>query len=108
MMLFEKWEKAWKNNDASAWINLLHEDYEFKFHSSGNVMKKSDMTIEIMTNAMKNETTKNRRCLYENNEICVVHQLSEFSNGDKEAIMLVSLKKDGLFWRTESGATPIK
>ena len=67
-------------------------------------MKKSDMTIEMMTNA-----TKNRRCLYENNEICVVHQLSEFSNGDKEAIMLVSLKKkDGLFWRTESGATPIR
>ncbi|NCX84046.1 MAG: nuclear transport factor 2 family protein, partial [Rhodobacteraceae bacterium] len=27
--------------------------------------------------------------------------------GDKEAVMMVSLKKDGLIWRTETGATPV-
>ena len=47
MALFEKWEEAWNKNDAAAWIALLHEDYQFKFHSNGKVMKKSDMTHEM-------------------------------------------------------------
>jgi|TARA_A100001011_G_scaffold178354_1_gene187088 hypothetical protein len=38
----------------------------------------------------------------------VIHQFNDFENGDKEAVMLVTLKKDGLFWRTETGATPLK
>jgi hypothetical protein len=108
MALFKKWEEAWNNNDASDWFSLLHEEYQFTFHSSGNVMKKSDMTIEMMTSTMQRETITNRRCIYENDDIIVIHQLAEFTSGDKEALMLVNLKKDGLLWRTETGATPIK
>ena len=108
MALFKKWEEAWNNNDASGWFSLLHEDYQFTFHSSGNIMKKSDMTIEMMTSTMERETITNRRCIYENDDIIVIHQLAEFTSGDKEALMLVNLKKDGLLWRTETGATPIK
>ena len=69
MALFKKWEEAWNNNDASGWFSLLHEDYQFTFHSSGNVMKKSDMTIEMMTSTMERETITNRRCIYENDDI---------------------------------------
>ena len=108
MAVFEQWEEAWNKNDAAAWIALLHEDYQFKFHSNGKVMKKSDMTLEMMTAAMTNESVTNRRCLYENDDICGIHQFNDFENGDKEAVMLVTLKKDGLFWRTETGATPLK
>ena len=54
MALFEKWEEAWNKNDAAAWIALLHEDYQFKFHSNGKVMKKSDMTPEMMSAVMRN------------------------------------------------------
>ena len=108
MALFKKWEEAWNNNDASGWLSLLHEDYQFTFHSSGNIMKRTDMTVEMMTSAMEKETIKNRRCVYENDEILVVHQFAEFTSGDKEALMLVNLKKDGLLYRTETGATPIK
>ena len=108
MAVFEQWEEAWNKNDAAAWIALLHEDYQFKFHSNGKVMKKSDMTLEMMTAAMTNESVTNRRCLYEIDDICVIHQFNDFENGDKEAVMSVTLKKDGLFWRTETGATPLK
>ena len=58
MALFKKWEEAWNNNDASGWLSLLHEDYQFTFHSSGNNMKKADMTVEMMTSAMEKETIK--------------------------------------------------
>ena len=71
-------------------------------------MNKFDKAVEIMANAMQNKVVTNRRCIYENDDICVVHQFSEFASGDKEAIMVVSLKKDGLVWRTETGATPLK
>ena len=54
MALFAKWEEAWNRNDAAARIALLHEDYQFKFHSNGKVMKKSDMTLETMTAVMRN------------------------------------------------------
>ena len=78
MELFEKWEEAWNRNDAAAWIALLHDDYHFKFHSNGKVMKKSDMTPEMMSAVMRNESVTNRRCLYENDDICVIHQFNDF------------------------------
>jgi hypothetical protein len=54
-------------------------------------------------------TVKNthQRCIYENDDILVEHAFSEFPSGDKEAVMMVSLKKNGLIWRTETGATPV-
>ena len=63
MARFEKWEEAWNNNDGAAWIALLHEDYQFNFHSNGKVMKKSDMILEKMTGVMRNESVTNRSCL---------------------------------------------
>ena len=91
---------------------MLHDyfefEFEFTFFSRDNVMKKFDMTVEMMANAMQNETVTNRRCIYENDDICIVHQFSEFSSGEMEAIVMVSLKKDGPVWRTETGATPLK
>jgi len=40
MTLSKKRDEAWNKNDAYGWVNLLHDDYQFTFHSSGNVMKK--------------------------------------------------------------------
>ena len=44
------------------------------------------------------------RCIYENNDIIVEHQIISYGSGDREALMLVHQLKDGLMWRTESGA----
>ena len=93
MSIYERWNEAWNNNDATAAFECFHDDFEFKFHSSGNVMKKSDMSVEMMTKMMQNETLTNQRCIYENDDICVFHQVSKFASGDKEAVMMVSLKK---------------
>jgi hypothetical protein len=93
MALYEKWNEAWNNNDATAVFECFHDDFEFKFHSSGNVMKKSNMSVEMTTTMMQNEMATNQRCIYENDDICVFHQFSEFASGDKEAVMMVNLKK---------------
>jgi len=65
----------------------------------------SDTELKHMMISMKNS---NQRCIYENDDILVEHAFSEFPSGDKEAVMMVHLKKNGLIWRTETGATPIK
>ena len=38
-----------------------------------------------------------QRCIYENGDILVEHAFSEFPSGDKEAVMMVSLKKMASF-----------
>ena len=107
IMLYEKLKKAWDDNDAEAELALYHDDWEFKFHSNGKIMRKGDMTIEQRTEMMKTVKQTNQRCLYENEDILVTHMIGEFPNGSKDAVMMVTLKKDELAWRTETGSTPL-
>ncbi len=50
---------------------------------------------------------KKHRCIYENDDIIVEHQMLNYDSGDREALMLVHQLKDGLMWCTEAVATPI-
>ena len=106
-MIFDKFVDAWDRKDAEAELALFHDDWEFKFHSSGKVMKKGDMSLEDRTKMMENHDLENRRCLYENDEVLVMHWISYFPNGTSDAVMMVHMKKDGLLWRTETGSTPL-
>ena len=45
-MLYEKYAKAINNKDAKSEFALYHDDWQFKFHSSGHIMKKGEMNIE--------------------------------------------------------------
>jgi hypothetical protein len=107
MALFNKWVKAWNNKDAKAFLDLHHLEFEFLFHSSGKVMKRADMSVDMVASIMGNEIIQNRRCIYENDKILVIHQFNKFVSGNKEALMITILKKDGLMWRMETGATLI-
>ena len=107
-MIYEKWIKAWSEADIEAYKSLHHEDWEFKFHSTGNVMRSSDMSDEQLEGMMQNNLNENMRCIYENDDILVVHSFATFPSGDKESVLMVHEKKGGLLWKTETGATPLK
>lgn len=107
-MLYEKYAEAIDNYDAKAEQALYHDDWEFKFHSSGNIMRKDDMSIEDRQKMLQSLKISERRCLYENDEIMVIHFITKFPNGTSDAVMMVNLKKDGLIWRTETGSTPLQ
>ena len=47
------------------------------------------------------------RFIYESDDMIVEHQILTYGSGDREALMLVHQLKDGLMWRTESGASPL-
>ena len=107
-MIYEKWIKAWSEADIEAYKSLHHEEWEFKFHSTGNVMRSSDMSDEQLEGMMQNNVNENMSCIYENDDILVVHSFATFPSGDKEVVLMVHEKKGGLLWKTETGATPLK
>ena len=55
-MLYEKLKKAWMENDAEAELALYHNDWEFKFHSNGNIMRKGDISVEERKKMMETVT----------------------------------------------------
>ena len=59
--------------------------------------------------AMREEKLKfkENRCIYENENILVMHSIGHFPDGTKEAIMAVSTLSNGKIVKTESGATRI-
>ena len=106
-MLYQKFVDAWDNKDAEAELELFHDDWAFKFHSSGKIMKKGDITTADRKKMMENIRQSERRCIYENDDILVMHSISHFPNDTSDAVMMVHMKKDGLLWRTETGSTPL-
>ena len=56
---------------------------------------------------MMSTESESRRYIYENEDVLVEHRVAKFSSRDREALLLVHLKKDGLLFRTETGATPL-
>ena len=43
MSLLEKYSSAFMNKDVAAMNEVLHEDYQFTMHASGNVLSKHDV-----------------------------------------------------------------
>ena len=81
-----------------------HVDWEFKFHSSGRIVRRGDNTDEQTLERWDTFKVENDRCLYENEDILVTHSIVHFPNGSTDAVMMVHMKKDGLLWRTETGS----
>ena len=43
MSLMERYQKAMKDKNESEMNDILHDDFKFTMHSSGNVLSKSDV-----------------------------------------------------------------
>jgi len=107
-MLYPLMDKAMTERNAELWIDLLHEDFEFVRHQSGSSMNKSQV-IEMMRGFMASDAVEehSRRCVYENDDVLVVHSFMDFADNTSEAVLAVYTKKDGKLLRSETGATPL-
>ena len=81
------------------YLNLLHEDYVFIRHQSGQKVSKTEWTPVVtgMFDAMREEKLKfeENRCIYENEDILVMHSIGHFPDGTKKAIMAVYKLSNG-------------
>ena len=110
--IYDKMIKSLEDSAPDAYLDLLHPDYVFVRHQSGEEVTKEEwsLTVSSMYSAMNDGklSFNNYRCLYENDDILVMHHIGSFPDGTSEAIMVVHILKGGKIIRTESGATPIK
>ena len=102
MSLLEKYDQVFMNKDEAGMNEVLHDDYTFTMHASGNVLNKQDVMKWAMSDDINREKV---RILYENDEIGVEHSFVTFSDGNKQAVMAVFKIKDGKIFSLETGAT---
>ena len=109
MSIFEKWEQSIKNRNPDGMIELLHEEYTFVRHQTGTSMNKAE-TSEMYRGFMASDgiTTREHRCVYENDDVLVEHSVIDFADGSTESILACHTLKDGLIYQTETGATVLK
>ena len=105
-MICDEYFTAWDNLDIDGYLACIHEDYEITFHATGKVMRLEEFSSQIGS-MMVSAKFENRRLIYENEDILVTHSITTFGDGSREAVLQSTLKKDGLLWRAETGATPL-
>ena len=108
MSLHKKLMHICNDRDLSNYLDMLHDEFTVVFHKSGNSFSKEEWS-SMVAGMFENEkfVFESSRCVYENDEIMIVHSIGTFPNGSKDAIMYVGLLKDGKIWRTEIGSTPL-
>ena len=104
MSIIEKYSSAIKNKDESTMNDLLHDDFKFTRHKSGNTLGKGDIIKWAMSGDIKQDKS---RVVYENDEVGIHHAFVTFDDGNVEAVMAVYKYKDGKIMSLETGATPM-
>jgi hypothetical protein len=102
MSILEKYEKVFLGKDEAGMNEILHDDFKFTMHASGNVLSKSDVINWAISDDINEEKV---RILYENDEIGVRHNFVTFKDGNTQAVMAVYMFKDGKIVSMETGAT---
>ena len=104
MSMLEKINKALEQKDEASLQDILHDDYKFTMHSSGNVLSKADVIKWAMSGDINREKV---RIIYENDEIGVEHSFVTFEDGNTQAVMGVYKYQDRKIISFETGATNI-
>ena len=104
MSILKKYNDAFMNKDETVMNEVLHDDYKFTMHASGNVLSKQDVIKWALSDDINRDKV---RIVYENDEIGVEHSFVTFSDGNTQAVMAVFMFKDGQIISLETGATNI-
>jgi len=106
-MIYDKYAEAWDTQNIKMLASLCHPNFEMVMHSSGTIARKAEY-IERLEPLIQKFKPENRRCLYENEDVLLMHFIMPFPNGTKDAVLYYIQKEDGLMRRIETGSTPIK
>ena len=104
MSILKRYTDAIANKDEATMNELLHDDFKFKMHKSGNSLGKA----EVIKWAMSGDINQDKaRVVYENNEVGIHHSIVKFNDGNVEAVLAVYKYKDGKIISLETGATKL-
>ena len=111
MSVFQKLQRSINECDLNGYLELLHPDFIFLRHQFSKELNKEEWT-PIVSNMFKSMAEgklsfEKARCIYENEEILVLHHIGIFPDNTREAILEVHSINNGKIIRTETGATRI-
>ena len=108
MALYNAYKEAMAENDVTAYLSLLHDDFTVIFHKSGNTFSKEEWA-SMVTGMMANDKfiQESTRCVYENDDILVEHSFMSYPDDTREAVIMIALKRDGKIIKVETGATSL-
>ena len=104
MSILGKYVAAIAGKDEATMNELLHDDFKFTMHKSGNILTKGDVIKWAMSGDIKQDKT---RVVYENDEVGIHHSFVTFDDGNVEAVMAVYKFDNGKIVSLETGATPM-
>ena len=102
MSILEKYMSVFNEKDEAGMNEIIHDDFKFTMHSSGNQLSKSDVIGWAMSDDINDDKS---RIVYENDEIGIHHSFVTFKDGNIQAVMAVYKYKDGKIISLETGAT---
>ncbi|MDA8882444.1 hypothetical protein N9I90_07040 [Alphaproteobacteria bacterium] len=108
MSLNEKLSQSMSDRNVSDYLDLLHEDFVATFHKSGDTFSKSEWA-PMVAGMMENEKfiRESSRCVYENDDVLVMHSFMSYPDDSREAVMMVAMLRDGKIISIETGATSL-
>ena len=97
-----------RSDDVDRYVALMDENFEYVRHKSRDTLDREQMAAllrKVWGNG--NRTIEDLRCLYENEDILVLHTRLAFASGSREGAMIVNLKRNGKIVRIESGVSDL-
>jgi hypothetical protein len=108
MGIYSEMAAAMRADDVDRYVALLHPDFRYVRHKSNDELDRDAMAALLRKVwGGGNRTIEDLRCVYENDDILVVHIRLAFRSGSRKAAMIAKLKKDGKVIRTESGVSEL-
>ena len=104
MSILKRYTDAIDKKDEATMNELLHDDFKFTMHTSGNVLTKGDVIKWAMSGDINQDKV---RIVYENDEVGIHHAFVTFNDGNVEAVMAVYKYDNGKIISLETGATPM-
>lgn len=107
MSVFEKLQAARRAKDIKGYVDMMTDDCVFVRHQTGSSMNKAEIADLLQRLMDGGGTFDDERCVYENDDILVVHSRNSYPDGTREAVMAVYSLRDGKISKLETGATPL-
>jgi len=108
MNIYPEMAAAMRADDVARYVALLHEDFRYIRHKSNDSLNRDQMSALLgKVWGGGNRTIEDMRCVYENEDILVMHTRLKFKSGSREGAMIVNLKSDGKVITAESGVSDL-
>ena len=87
MSLIKKLYEAEEKKDLEKYFEVLSKDFVWVQHSTGKHIGREELGKWFMSNEAPK--TDNQRIIYENDEIGVAHSFVTFTDGSRQAVLVV-------------------